>query len=150
MMKAKDIMTKDVLTVSLDTPVKKVAELLADYEISGAPVLDEHDRVIGVVTESDLIEQKKNLHLPTVVTLFEGVLFLERPQKMKREIEKMLGATVKDIYSKKVITINEDATLEDIATIMSEKKVHLLPVLRGDDLVGVVGKVDVVRALAKE
>lgn len=148
-MRAKDIMTKDVLTVSLDTPVKKVAELLADYEISGAPVLDEHDRVIGVVTESDLIEQKKNLHLPTVVTLFEGVLFLERPQKMKREIEKMLGATVKDIYSKKVITINEDATLEDIATIMSEKKVHLLPVLRGDDLVGVVGKVDVVRALAK-
>lgn len=149
-MKAKDIMTKDVLTVSLDTPVKKVAELMADYEISGAPVLDEHDRVIGVVTESDLIEQKKNLHLPTVVTLFEGVLFLERPQKMKREIEKMLGATVKDIYSKKVITINEDATLEDIATIMSEKKVHLLPVLRGDELVGVVGKVDVVRALAKE
>lgn len=149
-MKAKDIMTKDVLTVSLDTPVKKVAELLADYEISGAPVLDEHDRVIGIVTESDLIEQKKNLHLPTVVTLFEGVLFLERPQKIKREIEKMLGATVKDIYSKKVITINENATLEDIATIMSEKKVHLLPVLRGDDLVGVVGKVDVVRALAKE
>ncbi len=149
-MKAKDIMTKDVLTVSLDTPVKKVAELLADYEISGAPVLDEHDRVIGIVTESDLIEQKKNLHLPTVVTLFEGVLFLERPQKMKREIEKMLGATVKDIYSKKVITINENTALEDIATIMSEKKVHLLPVLRGDDLVGVVGKVDVVRALAKE
>ncbi|MBI3583641.1 MAG: CBS domain-containing protein [Nitrospinae bacterium] len=149
-MKAKDIMTKDVLTVSLDTTVKKVAELLADYEISGAPVLDEHDRVIGVVTESDLIEQKKNLHLPTVVTLFEGVLFLERPQKMKREIEKMLGATVKDIYSKKVITINENTTMEDIATIMSEKKVHLLPVLRGDDLVGVVGKVDVVRALAKE
>ena len=148
-MKAKDIMTKDVLTVSLDTPVKKVAELLADYEISGAPVLDEHERVIGIVTESDLIEQKKNLHLPTVVTLFEGVLFLERPQKLKREIEKMLGATVKDIYSKKVITINENTTLEDIATIMSEKKVHLLPVLRGDDLVGVVGKVDVVRALAK-
>jgi len=148
-MKAKDIMTKDVLTVSLDTPVKKVAELLSDYEISGAPVLDEHERVIGIVTESDLIEQKKNLHLPTVVTLFEGVLFLERPQKLKREIEKMLGATVKDIYSKKVITINENTTLEDIATIMSEKKVHLLPVLRGDELVGVVGKVDVVRALAK-
>src|SRR3989338_3718243 len=148
-MKAKDIMTKDVLTVSLDTPVKKVAELLSDYEISGAPVLDEHERVIGIVTESDLIEQKKKLHLPTVVTLFEGVLFLERPQKIKREIEKMLGATVKDIYSKKVITINENTTMEDIATIMSEKKVHLLPVLRGDDLVGVVGKVDVVRALAK-
>jgi len=148
-MKAKDIMTKDVLTVSLDTPVKKVAELLSDYEISGAPVLDEHERVIGIVTESDLIEQKKNLHLPTVVTLFEGVLFLERPQKMKREIEKMLGATVKDIYSKKVITIIEDTSLEDIATIMSEKKVHLLPVLKGNELVGIVGKVDVVRALAK-
>jgi CBS domain-containing protein len=148
-MKAKDIMTREVLTVSLDTPVKKVAELLADYEISGAPVLDEHEKVIGVVTESDLIEQKKNLHLPTVVTLFEGVLFLERPKKIKREIEKMLGATVKDIYSKKVITIKEDASLEDIATIMSEKKVHLLPVLRGDELVGIVGKVDVVRALAK-
>ncbi|HBA26536.1 MAG TPA: hypothetical protein DCY98_03945 [Nitrospinae bacterium] len=149
MMKAKDIMTKDVLTVSLDTPVKKVAELLADYEISGAPVLDEHERVIGIVTESDLIEQKKNLHLPTVVTLFEGVLLLERPQKIKREIEKMLGATVKDIYSKKVITVAEDTSLEDIATIMSEKKIHLLPVLKGNELVGIIGKADVVRALAK-
>jgi len=148
-MKAKDIMTKDVLTVSLDTPVKKVAELLADYEISGAPVLDEHERVIGIVTESDLIEQKKNLHLPTVVTLFEGVLLLERPQKIKREIEKMLGATVKDIYSKKVITVAEDTSLEDIATIMSEKKIHLLPVLKGNELVGIIGKADVVRALAK-
>ena len=68
---------------------------------------------------------------------------------MKREIEKMLGATVKDIYSKKVITIIEDTSLEDIATIMSEKKVHLLPVLKGNELVGIVGKVDVVRALAK-
>ncbi len=148
-MKAKDIMTREVLTVSLNTPVKKVAELLSDYEISGAPVLDEHERVIGIVTESDLIEQKKNLHLPTVVTLFEGVLFLERPQKIKREIEKMLGATVKDIYSKKVITVSEDTPLEDIATIMSEKKVHLLPVLKGNELVGIVGKADVVRALAK-
>ncbi|MBI3813836.1 MAG: CBS domain-containing protein [Nitrospinae bacterium] len=148
-MKAKDIMTKEVLTVSLDTSVKKVAELLADYEISGAPVLDEHEKVIGIVTESDLIEQKKKLHLPTVVTLFESVLFLERPQKIKREIEKMIGATVKDIYSKKVITITEDTSLEDIATIMSEKKVHLLPVLRGEELVGIVGKADVVKALAK-
>ncbi len=148
-MKAKDIMTKDVLTVSLDTPVKKAAELLADYEISGAPVLDEHERVIGIVTESDLIEQKKKLHLPTVVTIFESVLFLERPQKIKREIEKMLGATVKDIYTKKIITITEDASIEDIATIMSEKKVHLLPVLKGDELVGIVGKADVVKALAK-
>jgi CBS domain-containing protein len=149
-MKAKDIMTKDVLTVSLDTPVKRLAELLSDYEISGAPVLDDHERVIGIVTESDLIEQKKRLHLPTVVTLFESVLFLERPKKIKREIEKMLGATVRDIYSKNVITIHEDTPLEDIATIMSEKKVHLLPVLRGNELVGIVGKADVVRALAKE
>ncbi|MBI4377794.1 MAG: CBS domain-containing protein [Nitrospinae bacterium] len=148
-MKAKDIMTKDVLTVSLDTPVKRLAELLSDYEISGAPVLDDHERVIGIVTESDLIEQKKRLHLPTVVTLFESVLFLERPKKIKREIEKMLGATVRDIYSKNVIAIHEDTPLEDIATIMSEKKVHLLPVLRGNELVGIVGKADVVRALAK-
>jgi CBS domain-containing protein len=148
-MKAKDIMTKDVLTVSLDTPVKKAAELLADYEVSGAPVLDEHEKVIGIVTESDLIEQKKKLHLPTVVTIFESTLFLERPQKIKREIEKMLGATVKDIYTKKVITITEDASLEEIATIMSEKKVHLLPVLKGEELVGIIGKADVVKALAK-
>jgi CBS domain-containing protein len=62
-MKAKDIMTTDILTVSLKTSIKKLAALLLDNGISGAPVVDEHEKLIGIVTEGDLIYQKKKLHL---------------------------------------------------------------------------------------
>ncbi|MEK6692821.1 MAG: CBS domain-containing protein, partial [Nitrospirota bacterium] len=89
------------------------------------------------------------LHIPTVVTIFDAIIYLERPGKLEEEIKKMVGALVNDICIKRVITIKEDATLTEIATIMSEKKVHLLPVMKGDKLVGIVGKADLVRALAE-
>jgi len=148
-MKAKDIMTTDVLTVSLNTSVKKLAKFFIDYDISGAPVVDEHEKIIGIVTESDLIFQKKKLHLPTVLTLFEGVFFLENTKNTEKELKKIIGSTVEDIYSKDVITLEEETEVEEIATIMIEKKVHVLPVLKGEELVGIVGKADIVKGLAR-
>lgn len=147
MLQAKDIMTKDVLTAHPDTTVAELAQLLTRNNIGGAPVVDETGRLLGVVTENDLIDQKKKVHIPTVVTILDSVIYLESPEKMEKEIKKMAGATVEDIYSREPISVNEETPLDEIATIMAEQGVHTLPVLREDALVGVIGKQDIIKTL---
>lgn len=147
MLTAKDIMTKEVVTVTKDMPVEELALLLCEKRISGAPVLDASGNLVGVVTESDLIDQAKKLHIPTVVTILDSVIFLEKPGTFEQEIKKMAGRTVKDICVQEVKSVHPDTTIEELASIMADKKVHTLPVIENNRLVGVVGKTDIIRSL---
>ncbi|GAB6190716.1 CBS domain-containing protein [Desulfocastanea catecholica] len=144
---AQDIMTKDVITVTPATTVTELALLLASHKIGGAPVIDSSGTLLGVVTESDLIDQKKKIHIPTVITILDSVFYLENPDKMEKEMKKIAGSTVGDIYSKDPLTVTEDTPLDEIATLMAEKSVHTLPVMQGDRLVGVIGKKDIIKTL---
>ena len=146
MLQAKDIMTKDVITVKPESTVEALARLLMDNKISGVPVVDEEKKIIGIVTENDLISKNKRLHIPTIMRLFDAFILLGSG-RMEDEIKKMAATIVDEICTKKVLTIQEDMSLEDIATIMAEQHIHLLPVLRDDVVVGIVGKADMVRAM---
>jgi len=150
MLTAKDIMTKDVVTVMPDTSIEKLAALLVNNKISGAPVVDANGALFGMVTENDLISQNKRLHIPTVVSFLGAAIYLESSKKFADEVRRVTATKVTDICSKKVVTISEETTLTDIATIMDEKKVHVLPVVRDGKVVGIVGKRDVVRAVAQQ
>ncbi|MEA3546200.1 MAG: CBS domain-containing protein [Thermodesulfobacteriota bacterium] len=150
MLTAKDIMTSEVITVKPDLLVEKLAEILWENKISGVPVLDDNDTLVAVVTENDLIDQTKKIHIPSVITLLDSVIFLESAEKMEKQIKKITGATVGDICAEKLVSVNEETPLNEIATIMAEKRVHTLPVLSGDKLVGVVGKSDIIKTLAKK
>jgi CBS-domain-containing membrane protein len=147
---AHDIMTQEVVTVSQDLAVEKLAEILWENRISGAPVIDDNENVVAVVTESDLIDQAKKVHIPTMISILDSVIMLEKADKIEKEIRKMTGTTVKDICTRKLVTVSPDSTLDEVATIMAEQKVHTLPVLSEGKLVGVVGKADVIRTLAKK
>lgn len=147
MKKAADIMTTDVITVEKETTVVELANLLATHNIGGTPVVDGKGRLLGVVTESDLIDQKKKVHIPTVMTILDSVIYLESPERMEKEMLKMAGSSVGDIYTENPETVSEETTIESIATIMSEKNIHTLPVMRGEALVGVIGKGDIIKTL---
>ena len=149
MLKAKDIMTKEVITVKPEATVEELARLLMDNKISGVPVTNDNKKLIGIVTENDLITQNKRLHIPTVIRLFDAFILLGSG-RMEEEIKKMAATTVDEICTKKVVSITEDTTLDEIATIMAEQHVHLLPVLREGMVVGIVGKADMVRAMTYE
>ena len=149
MLKAKDIMTKDVITVKPESTVEELARLLIEHRFSGVPVVDDAKRLVGIVTEHDLISQNKRLHIPTIIRLFDAYIMLGS-EKMESEIKKMAAVIVGDICTKKVVSIIEETTIEEIATIMSEQKIHLLPVLRDGIVVGIVGKVDVVGTMTGE
>jgi CBS domain-containing protein len=149
MLLAKDIMTREVVTVEQTSSVKEVARILSERRISGMPVVDEQGKLIGVVTESDLIYQTKKVHIPTVMNLFDSFIFLENPDQLEKELKKMAASTAGDICVRDVRTVGPDTPLDEIATIMAEKNVHTLPVMDGSTMVGVIGKSDIIRTLIK-
>ena len=144
---AKDIMSKDVLTVKPETTVIELAQLLTSHNINGAPVIDDDGRIIGVVTENDLVFQKKKVHIPTVISILDSFIYLESQEKMKEEMEKISAVTVERIYSKDVKTVSPDTSIEEIATIMAEKYIHTIPVMENDTIVGVIGRKDIIKTL---
>jgi CBS-domain-containing membrane protein len=148
MLKAKDIMTVDVITAKPETTVEELARLLIEHKISGVPVVGEDNQLIGVVTENDLIKKNARLHIPTIIRLFDAY-FLLNSGKVEDEIKKMVAGTVDEICNKEIVSLMEETTLEEIATIMSEKNIHLLPVLRDGMVVGIVGKADIVKSMTK-
>lgn len=147
MLTAGEIMTKEIITVTPEMGVEELASLLWEKKIGGAPVVDAQGQLLGVVTESDLIDQTKKVHIPTVLSILDSMIFLENPAKLDQEIKKMTGTRVADIYSNKPVTVKETTTLEELASIMADRRVHTLPVTSDGRLVGVIGKSDLIRAI---
>jgi len=147
MLKARDIMTKDVVTVSPDTEITQAAKLLLENHFNGLPVVDESGKLIGIICQNDLIVQQKRIPLPSLFTFFDGLIPLTSYRSLEKEVEKIVATTVSQAMTLDPITIEPDASLEDIATIMVNNNIHTLPVLDRDRLVGVIGKEDVLRTL---
>jgi CBS domain-containing protein len=147
--KAKDIMTSNVVTLKKEMGVKEAAEILLDKGIGGAPVVDDEGNVVGMVTESDLIMEDVKLHFPTFIHLLSGIIYLESIKAFEEKLKKAAAVKVEDVMSKKVISVTEDTSIEDIATLMIEKGISRVPVVREGKLVGLVSKRDIVRTIAQ-
>jgi CBS domain-containing protein len=145
---ARDIMSHNVVTVLKDASIKELAELFVKHGVNGIPVVDIHSQLIGIVTESDLIDRNKNLHIPTVIALFDAVIYLESNKKFEDDVRKMTATKVVDIYNPNVITVAPSTPVDECANLMAEKKVHTLPVVEGGKLLGVIGKLDIIKALS--
>ena len=149
MLTASQIMTKQFLTILPEMSVEELARLLLRKDFTGAVVVDKKGKLLGVVTEGDLIAKEKNLHLPTVVSLFDSAIYLGTSEHFKGELQKMVATKVNDIFTKTPVTIDLTTSLADIATIMSEKRIHFLPVMHEGRVEGVVVRREILRALAK-
>jgi CBS domain-containing protein len=140
-------MTKDVITVKPDTTIEDLARILINHQISGTPVVDGNGDLIGIVTENDLISKNKRLHIPTILRLFDAFIPLGT-SRLEEEIKRMAAFAAGEICTKNVVTVDEDMPVEDVATIMAEEKIHLLPVLREGKLVGIIGKKDLIKGIS--
>ncbi len=145
---AADIMTADVITIHESARVKELAQLMADHRISGVPVVDDRELVVGIVTEGDMVEMDADIHFPHYISFMDSVIFLESVKKFDERVRHAAAASVKDIMTTNVKVVQKDAPLHELATIMSDQQINRLPVLDGDALVGIVTRADVVRAMA--
>ncbi|HBY96499.1 MAG: CBS domain-containing protein [Ardenticatenaceae bacterium] len=148
-MKVRDIMTKAVITVPPTMTVGEVAALLRGHDLSGVPVVDESGKLIGIVTEVDLIARHAQIHMPRYLQIMEYQIYLDDPQRVKDELERILGTTVADIMSEKVYTIDPDAGLQELATVMVDHHANPVPVVEDGRLVGIVSYHDVLQILER-
>lgn len=148
MLTAADVMTKDnLITVTKETTVRTLAELFTSHRVSSFPVVDEGNRLLGIVTETDLIEQDKSLHIPTVISIFDWVLYVESEKKFEKELKKMTGQTVGDIYSEDVTSVAPATPLNEVADLMTKRKIHAVPVVENGKVAGVVSRIDLIRSM---
>lgn len=147
MLTAGQVMTKDVVTVKKETTIRELAGIFTTRRISSAPVVDDNGDLIGIVTETDLVEQDKSLHIPTVISLFDWVIYLESARKFEKELKKMTGQTVGDIYTTEVETVAPATPIAEVADLMSSKKIHAIPVVEGRKVVGIIARIDLIRTM---
>ena len=149
MLTAKDIMTQKVISVLPDTEVEELARLFVEKGVSAMPVVDAAGGLFGIVTETDLVEQDKPLHIPTVISIFDWVLYLEREKKFFDEVKKITARKVREICSTEVVSCAPDTSVAEIADLMVNNKAHLVPVISDDKVVGVVARLDIIRGVGK-
>jgi CBS-domain-containing membrane protein len=149
MLKAKDIMTRDVITVSPDMEIVNATEVLLKNHINGVPVLDNNDLLVGILCQSDLISQQKNIPVPSLFTFLDGVIPLTSTKKFEKIIQKIAAITVADAMTKNPVSVQPDTDIGVIAELMVDKNFHSLPVVEDGKLVGIIGKEDVLQTLIK-
>jgi len=147
MLSVKDIMTRDVITVSPETDIAHAARLLLEKSVNGVPVVDETGTLVGILCQSDLVAQQKKFPIPTIFTLLDGFIPLTSMKHLEKEVRKITATTVADAMSPNPVTVRPDASIEEVGTIMVDRNFHTLPVVDKGDLVGILGKEDVLRTL---
>jgi CBS-domain-containing membrane protein len=137
-------MTTQVMTVAPDASVRDVAARLLEHHITAVPVVDTARRVLGIVSEGDLIHRIAAVggrHRSWLVNLFAA------PDSEPGEFVKVHGTRAQDIMTREVVTVMEDAPVEEVARLLEERRIKRVPVLREDLLVGIVSRADLLRVV---
>ncbi|MBI3911189.1 MAG: CBS domain-containing protein [Armatimonadetes bacterium] len=143
---AGDIMTRAVITARPDTKLREIADLLVRHRISGVPVVDEENRVVGIVSETDLIdEEKRHAHIPR--TALYGVMPVP-DEVWVAAFEEGDQLTAAQLMTHRVVTLPETTSAREVAEEMLSRHVNRIPITRDGRLVGIVTRADVLRAVA--
>ena len=143
-MRVEEIMTKDVITVSPKTPIHEAAELMIDHGVSGLPVVDDAGSVVGIVSEGDLILREKPRERAPWWRLFFG-----DAERLAREYQKAHGMTVGEVMTRSLIAVSPDFPIESAALILDQHRIRRVPVVADGQLLGILSRGDLIKALAK-
>ena len=147
---AEDIMETDVICISPDTEVPKAVEILLKNHINGVPVVNDNNELVGILCQSDLIFQQKEMPIPPIFTILDSIIPLSSSKKLEDTLQKISAATVDQAMIKDPVTISADTPVSEIASLMVEKHFHTLPVVDGKKLIGIIGKEDILKTLIQK
>jgi CBS domain-containing protein len=145
-----EYMDDQPVSVSPDASVEEVARVLGENELHGVTVVDGDGRVVGIVTENDLVigDDEGDLHIPAYIELFGGLVFLEPFRRFEQRMKKAVAATAEQMMSADPRTVGPHDDVHEAAHVIVETGHNRIPVVDGGRLVGVISRADVVRALA--
>jgi CBS domain-containing protein len=145
------IMTPEVTTVMPETPIVEVARLMAGQGISGVPVIrPDTGELVGLITELEMIERQAKFELPTYTRVLDATFVIAEPDS-EEKLARILATTAGELMQHTVYSIREDATIEDVASLMFERKVNPVPVISLDgQVIGIVSRSDIIRLMAAD
>jgi CBS domain-containing protein len=142
-------MNRELITVMPSTPISEAVKLLVDRHIGGLPVIDDAGKLVGVISESDLMWREQGVEQPPYMLFLGGIIYFQNPLTYDRDLHKALGQTVGEVMTPHAISITADTTLPEAAKIMHDKKLHRLPVVdEHQHPIGIITEGDIVRAIA--
>ncbi len=145
------IMTSSPLTVKPETPLKDAISLLVENKLSGLPVVNDQNKLVGVISESDLMWQESGVEPPPYIMILDSVIYLQNLGRYEKDIHKALGQTVGEVMTNKPITIQAEEGVKKAAQLLHDKKISRLPVVDSDgNVVGIITQGDIIRAMAAE
>jgi CBS domain-containing protein len=148
-LKVSEIMTTQVRTARPDSPLRDAARLMSEAKISGLPVVDADGRLVGILTEGDILRVFRQVSIPFYIDILGGEFAIPGPHVLERQLEEVTAYRVDQLMTGHVFTASPDEEVADAARRMHARDVKLLPVVDGDGrLVGVISRADVVRAFA--
>ena len=147
MLRVKDIMTRELITVSPETEIVHATKLLLENRINGVPVTDETGKLVGILCQSDLIAQQKKLPIPSFFTFLDGLITLSSMKQLEKQVQKIAAITVAQAMTPNPVTVQTETDIETVAALMVDKNFHTIPVVDKGELVGIVGKEDVLKTL---
>ncbi|HBH0172441.1 TPA: CBS domain-containing protein [Clostridioides difficile] len=148
---AKEIMTTDVIVAKQDDSIADVANMLIAEKIGGLPVVDSENRVVGIISETDILKKEKYIEAPLYINLLQGLIFLDDLKKVEKDIKQVVAYKVGELMSKDIIKVHEDDKFDDVANVMIKKSINRVPVVDDDNkLKGIICRYDIIKALYNE
>lgn len=140
-------MTPDPVTVAPAMSVTDAARLMVERGFGALPVVED-GKLVGLVTEGDLIMKDIKLEYPTYIHLLDGfIMYPPSTTRFEHELQKAVAADVGDVMTREPITVQAGTSIEDVATLLVDRDISRVPVLEGDELVGIVTKSDILRSI---
>ncbi|MDO9574272.1 MAG: CBS domain-containing protein [Candidatus Contubernalis sp.] len=149
-MKARDIMYRNVITVDKEKTLKEAAVLMSNHGISGLPVVDSSGRIIGIITDSDILKYRQKINLPEYLRLLEFFMEEIDPESIEEDISAILHKQVKDVMTTRLITVTEEAFIGEILGKFAEHHISRIPVVKENKLLGIIAREDVIKAFAEK
>ena len=146
--RAKDIMTTDVIVANKNDIIANVANLLIKEKIGGLPVVDEENKVVGIISETDIMKKESHVDSPRMLNFIQGIIFLDDMKKFEDEMRAIAAYKVEDLMSKDIITVNENDTFDYVANVMINKSINRVPVVDENNfLKGIICRYVIIKAM---
>ncbi len=147
MITARDIMTTQLTTLTPEMEFTQAVKTLLDKHYNGAPVVDGAGKLVGILCRSDLVAQQKKLPVPTLLTLLDSFVRLPTSKQLEKQAKKIAALTVGEAMTEDPVTVGPETSISTIAALMVDSNLHTLPVVEDGQLIGIIGKEDILKTL---
>lgn len=150
-MRIEEVMNKYPVTIDKQAPISDVAELLVKYNLTAVSVVNENNKLIGIITEGDLLYKKVRPHVPHYVNVLGASIYYNGIGEYNSQFKKLLASSVEDLMTKEVITAKPETEVEEVVAVMLDKHLKSMPVVDEEGvLIGSLGRRDIIKLIAKD